>query len=47
VKSQQVKQIGEKVEREGEREREQQITGVRDGALDRIGNGAGFVKMDT
>jgi hypothetical protein len=27
------------VEREGEREREQQINGVRDGALDRDGNG--------
>ncbi len=47
----QVKQSAEKVEREGEREREQQISGVRDGALDRNGSGVGqkwpLVKMDT
>jgi hypothetical protein len=36
---------------EGEREGEQQINGVRDGVLDRNGNGTGqkwvLVKMDT
>ncbi len=39
------------MEREGEREREQQINGVRDGALDRNGNDIGWkwqlVKKDT
>jgi hypothetical protein len=39
------------VEREGGREREQQINGVRDGALDRNGNDVGWkwqlVKKDT
>ncbi len=34
VESQHVKQIGELIEIEGEREREQHINGVRDGALD-------------
>ncbi len=37
----QVKQSGESEEREGEREREQHINGVRGGALDRNGNGNG------
>ncbi len=45
------KQSRELAEREGEREREQQINGVRDGALDRNGNGMGWkwpiVKRDT
>jgi hypothetical protein len=30
------------VEREGEREREEQIKGVRDGALERFGNRVGW-----
>ncbi len=44
-------ECGEGGEREGEREREQQISGVRDGVLDRNGSGVGqkwpLVKMDT
>ncbi len=45
------KQSGESAEWEGEGEREQQINGVRDGVLDRNGNGVGWkwllVKRDT
>ncbi len=41
MKSQQVKQSGELRGKEGEREREQQISEVRDGALDRSGVGVG------
>ncbi len=43
--------MGESEDREREKNREQQINGVRDGALDRNGNGMGqkqpLVKMDT
>ncbi len=51
MKLQQVKtELGVR-EREGEREREQLISGVRDGAFDRNGNGVGWkwplVKKDT
>ncbi len=42
---------GRERERERERKKEQWISGVRDGALDRNGNGVGqkwpLVKMDT
>jgi hypothetical protein len=41
MKSQQVKQSGELGENEGDREREQQISEVRDRALDRRGVGMG------
>ncbi len=40
MKLQLAKQSRELAEREGEREREQQINRVRDGALDRNGKGA-------
>jgi hypothetical protein len=50
VKWQQVK-MEWRVRGEGEREREQQINGVREGALLRIGNGVGWkwplAKKDT
>ncbi len=36
-----MKQGGELMEKEGEREREQQINEVRDGALDKNGSGIG------
>ncbi len=41
MKSQQVKWSGKLMEKEGEGEREKEIDGVRDRALDRNGSGVG------